>query len=201
MPKDKLKIEYLGHSCFRLTYAGQRIVLDPYADGSVPGLGKLRTEAEFVYCSHEHHDHNAVSCVRLKPCVSQSFSVEELETDHDDAGGKLRGKNTTRIFTFGKLRLAHLGDLGRNLSLQEIKRLFGLDMLLIPTGGYYTIDASIAKMIIDELKPESVIPMHYRSENKDYEVLETVDDFLMAFEEDVPNILPLTVGGWVELEK
>ena len=45
---DSVKIEYFGHSCFRLSYAGQRIVLDPYADGSVPGLAPLRVEAEFV---------------------------------------------------------------------------------------------------------------------------------------------------------
>ena len=43
-----LTVEYLGHACFRLTYGDQRIVLDPYADGSVPGYPPLRTEAEFV---------------------------------------------------------------------------------------------------------------------------------------------------------
>jgi len=198
---SQLKIEYLGHSCFRMTHEGQRVVLDPYGDGKVPGLKPLRTEAEFVYCSHNHDDHNAAACVRLKPCSGPNFTVEELETDHDEAGGTLRGKNTVRIFRFGDLRVAHLGDLGRNLSLSEIKQLFGLDMLLIPVGGYYTIDAATAKLIVDELQPSAVIPMHYRSEGRDYDVLDTVDAFLTSFDGDAPDILPLTVGGWIELKK
>ena len=170
---DKLKIEYYGHACFRLTYGGQRIVLDPYADGNVPGLKKLRTEAEFVYCSH----------------------------DHDDAGGTLRGKNIIRLFTFGKLRVAHFGDLGRELTSAEAKKLSGLDCVMLPVGGYFTIDGLTAKKVTDAIGPEAVIPMHYRSETAGYDVLGTVDDFFTAFDGDRPDILPLTVGGWVELEK
>ena len=198
---DKLKIEYLGHACFRLTYGGQRIVLDPYADGSVPGLKKLRTEAEFVYCSHDHDDHNAASLVKLKAGGAPNFTVEELLTDHDDAGGTLRGKNIIRLFTFGKLRVAHFGDLGRELTAEEAKKLSGLDCVMLPVGGYFTIDGLTAKKVTDAISPEAVIPMHYRSETAGYDVLGPVDDFFTAFDGDRPDILPLTVGGWVELEK
>ena len=111
---DKLKIEYLGHACFRLTYGGQRIVLDPYADGSVPGLKKLRTEAEFVYCSHDHGDHNAAGIVKRKDGGAPKFTMEELLTDHDDAGGTLRGKNIIRLFTFGKLYFLFYGHSHEN---------------------------------------------------------------------------------------
>ena len=76
----KVKVEYYGHACFRLTCGGQRIVLDPYSDGSVPGLKKLRTEAEFVYCSHDHHDHNAVACVKLK---AGAPSIHMIRVDID----------------------------------------------------------------------------------------------------------------------
>ena len=198
---DKLKIEYYGHACFRLTYGGQRIVLDPYADGSVPGLKKLRTEAEFVYCSHDHGDHNAASLVKLKDGGAPNFAVEELLTDHDDAGGTLRGKNIIQLFTFGKLRVAHFGDLGRELTSAEAKKLSGLDCVMLPVGGYYTIDGLTAKKVTDAISPEAVIPMHYRSETAGYDVLGPVDDFFTAFDGDRPDILPLTVGGWVELEK
>ena len=197
----KVKIEYYGHACFRLTCGGQRIVLDPYSDGSVPGLKKLRTEAEFVYCSHDHHDHNAVLCVKLKAGAAPNFRVEELQTDHDDAGGTLRGKNTVRIFTFGKLRIAHFGDLGRPLTAKEQAKLRGLDCALIPIGGCYTVDAATAKDIIDAIDPAAVIPMHYRSESAGYDEIGTLDEFFLLFDGDRPDILPLTVGGWVEFGK
>ena len=198
---DKLKIEYLGHACFRLIYGGQRIVLDPYEDGCIPGLKKLRTEAEFVYCSHDHHDHNAASLVKLQPCTAPNFTVEELLTDHDDAGGTQRGKNIIRLFTFGGVRVAHFGDLGRELTADEAAKLYGLDCAMIPVGGYYTIDGQTAKKIVDVIQPEAVIPMHYRSEAAGYDVLGTVDDFFTAFDGDRPDILPLTVGGWIEIER
>lgn len=198
---DKLKIEYLGHACFRLAYGGQRIVLDPYEDGSVPGLKKLRTEAEFVYCSHDHVDHSAAALVQLKDGGAPNFTMEELLTDHDDAGGTLRGKNIIRLFAFGALRVAHFGDLGRELTAEEAAKLRGLDCVMLPVGGYYTIDGPTAKKIVDVIKPEAVIPMHYRSETAGYDVLDPVDDFFTAFDGDRPDILPLPAGAWVEIEK
>ena len=176
---DSVKIEYLGHSCFRLSYAGQRIVLDPYADGSVPGLPPLHVDAEFVYCSHGHHDHGAVECVKLtKPGCAPSFSVTEVPSDHDHHGGARRGKNMIRVFDFGPLRVAHMGDIGRNLTLAEIKTLFGVDMLLIPVGGHYTIDAVEAKEMIAAVTPRVTVLMHFRDDTAGYDVLAHLDDVL-----------------------
>ena len=178
---EKVTIEYFGHSCFRLTHTGQRIVLDPYADGSVPGLPPLRTEAEYVYCSHGHGDHNAVQCVKLAaPAPAPNFTMEELLTDHDDAGGKLRGKNTVRVFDFGGLRAAHLGDLGRELTAEEQAKLSGLDLVMIPVGGYYTIDAATAKKVLQSIRPRAAVLMHYRTDTSGYDVISHLDDIVRA---------------------
>ena len=198
---EQVKIEYYGHSCFRLSWQGQRIVLDPYGDDTVPGLPRLRTEAEFVYCSHGHRDHNAAECVKLLPGAEPLFALEELETDHDDAGGTKRGKNTVRIFTFGSVRIAHLGDLGRLLTQREKQALRGLDVLMIPVGGFFTIDAAQAQEIVDALQPETIIPMHYRTESSGYDVIAPLEDFLGRFGDDKPDIVPLTYGGHIDLEK
>ena len=120
MIREQVKIEYFGHSCFRLSGLGQRVVLDPYADGSVPGCPDLRLDAEFVYCSHAHRDHNASECVRICGGGAPKFALTELETDHDDAGGSKRGKNTIRIFDFDGIRVAVFGDLGRALTAREL---------------------------------------------------------------------------------
>lgn len=196
---EAVKIEYLGHACFRLSYAGQRVVLDPYADGMIPGCPPLRTEAEFVYCSHQHDDHNAVQNVRLLDGGAPRFTVTELETDHDAAGGSQRGKNTVRIFDFDGIRVAHFGDLGRMLTEAECTVLQGLDCALIPVGGFFTIDAATAAEIVRALRPRLVIPMHYRTETGGFDVLADIDEAMHAFDETMP-VVTLTHGGYAMIE-
>lgn len=189
---ELVKAEYLGHSCFCLTGMGQRIVLDPYSDGAVPGLENLNVEAEFVYCSHGHGDHNGVSGVKLVGDGAPKFSLTEIETDHDNAGGSLRGKNIIRVFDFGGTRVAHFGDLGRELTEDEVRALTGLDCVLIPVGGHFTIDAKQAADIVKKIAPKLVIPMHYRTAETGYEVLAGKDEALACFDDSV-NLLPLEV--------
>ena len=197
---EQVKIEYFGHSCFRLSGCGQRVVLDPYADGCVPGCPALRLDAEFVYCSHQHHDHNAVECVKLADGGAPRFVLTELETDHDDAGGSKRGKNTIRIFDFGGVRVAHFGDLGRPLTDAETAALQGLDCALIPVGGFFTIDAQQAAAIAAAILPRMVIPMHYRTDTTGFDVIADVDSALTAFDPAL-NVVTLTYGGYAVVEK
>lgn len=177
-----VNITYLGHACFRLEYGGQSIVLDPYLDDMVPGLGVLRTRANYVYCSHGHDDHNHVASVALQPCDRPNFTLEELTVDHDPEGGALRGKSTVRIFTFGDIRVAHLGDLGRMLTFAEIERLMDLDCLLLPVGGVYTINPIIAKCVVDTLRPRVAIPMHYRTDGSGFPNIAHIDEFTELFD-------------------
>ena len=180
---EQVKITYLGHACFCLEYNGWRIVLDPYDDGSVPGLPNVRLEAQSVYCSHEHYDHANRGAVKL--CQAQGpapFTLEELVVPHDAQNGKLRGMSTIRIFTFGSQRVAHMGDLGRMLLPDEVKKLRGVDCMLIPVGGHYTIDSPTAKAVIDELKPRVTIPMHYRTDESGFEIISHIDAFTALFD-------------------
>lgn len=197
---ESVKIEYLGHASFRLEWKGQRIVLDPYADGMIPGLPPLRTEAEFVFCSHEHADHNAVDRVKLKPCAEPSFVLQKLVTDHDDAGGSKRGGNLIHLLDFGGIRVAHFGDLGRMLTDAEFAQLQGVDCIMIPVGGFYTIDSATAAAIAEWLQPRIVIPMHFRRDDIGFDVLEDVDEAMLSFDEDL-NVIVLTRGGYVVIEK
>jgi len=89
-----------------------------------------------------------------------------------------RGSNTARVFTLDGLKIAHMGDTGRRLTEDEIKRLSGLDCLLIPVGGFFTIDAQQAKKIVEQVRPRVVIPMHYRKGGIGFDVIGTVEPFL-----------------------
>ncbi|RHP48078.1 MBL fold metallo-hydrolase [Clostridium sp. AF32-12BH] len=173
-----MKITWLGHSCFKLESQGYTIILDPYEDGYVPGLAPVRETADAVFCSHEHNDHNARTVVTLKNSdVPSPFAITEIHTWHDEVQGAKRGANGIRIFDDGTYRVAHLGDLGCELEPEQLEQLKNLDAVMIPVGGFFTIDAAQAKKLVDQIQPRVTIPMHYRSENFGYDVLGTLEDF------------------------
>lgn len=174
----QVHIQYLGHACFCLEAEGYRTVLDPYIDGMIPGLPPLRVEAEAVYCSHQHEDHNFLPAVSLQKTVhSAPYTIREFVTPHDGEGGRLRGMNTVRIFDFGGLRVAHMGDVGRPLTREEAAILRSVDCLLIPVGGFYTIDAHEAKAMAEQIQPRVLIPMHYRTKTTGFAEIAPLEDF------------------------
>ena len=172
-----MRLIWNGHSCFTMETADGTVVLDPYLDGSVPGLSPIRLTADAVYCSHGHRDHGGVEVVTLTG-KTPALKVEELHTWHDDQQGALRGEDTIRIFETEGMRVAHLGDLGCTLEPEQMEKLKGLDALMIPVGGFYTIDAKQAKALVDQLQPRVNIPMHYRGDGFGYEVTGPLEDYL-----------------------
>ena len=173
-----VKITTLGHACFMLEAEGYRTVIDPYAHGMIPGLPELHVVADAVYCSHDHGDHNFREAVGLfaaeKPVP---YTVSEYTTPHDDQGGTLRGMNTVRIFDFGGQRLAHMGDIGCFPDEALAAALKGVDCMLIPVGGFYTVNAQTAYQIVRAADPRVCIPMHYSTENTGFDNIAQVEDF------------------------
>ena len=171
-----MKLTWHGHSCFTVEAEGYSVVFDPYADGSVPGYAPLRLNADAVFCSHGHADHNARQIVTLsgRDCP---LRVDAIACYHDDKLGLLRGKNTIHILEAEGMRLAHLGDLGHMPKGKTFDALRGLDAVMLPVGGYYTIDARTASALADEIRPRVVLPMHYRWADKGYDVITEVTDF------------------------
>lgn len=163
-----MKVTWIGHSCFRIEKDGYSLVIDPYRDESVPGLDHVKEEANEVLCSHEHGDHNNREGVQILEKRTSPFAVSRIETFHDEVGGEKRGENTIFLITDGSCRIAHLGDLGCELRSEQLSQLRGLDAVLIPVGGYYTIDGKQAAELIKTIRPRIVIPMHYRSEEEEF---------------------------------
>lgn len=178
-----MHLTWLGHSCFKIEKEGYTVIVDPYKDDSVPGLRKVRETADLVLCSHEHGDHSGRECVKIREGGKNPFQITEIPTYHDDSEGSQRGKNIIRIFDDGEARIAHFGDLGCRLTPEQEKLLGGLDLVLIPVGGFYTIDGETAAEIIKRIKPKKVIPMHYRDPKRGYgyEVIGPVQPFTKAF--------------------
>ena len=172
-----MKLTWYGHSCFMLESRAGRVVFDPYADDFPPGLRLPRLEADLVLCSHGHGDHNAEDKVTVSG-EQTDYTVETLCCWHDDVQGKKRGENLIRIVSGGGARVAHLGDVGHMLSKGQIKAIGRVDALLIPVGGYYTIDAATARELADAIDAQLVIPMHYRGEGCGLAEIDTVEPFV-----------------------
>jgi L-ascorbate metabolism protein UlaG (beta-lactamase superfamily) len=174
---SNLKITWHGHSCFTVEGGGYSIVFDPYAPGSVPGLAPLSLTANQVLCSHTHGDHGYTDAVKIIPSAKNPFRISVIDTFHDDAGGTLRGTDKIHILEFDGLRVAHLGDLGCMPEGSQIALLKDLDAVMIPVGGYYTIDADQAKALVDRISPRVVIPMHYCSDTFGYPVIGRLEEY------------------------
>ncbi len=167
-----MKIEYLGHSCFRIqTEQGVTIVTDPYTKVGYELPKGL--QADIVSVSHGHFDHNYVEAVEGAPMIIETegehvvcgVKIVGEHTWHDPHQGVLRGKNIIFKMDIDGFIVCHFGDLGESYSDEIAKILSGTDVWLIPVGGTYTIDAEQAKVYIEKCKPKAVIPMHYLPED------------------------------------
>lgn len=188
-----MKVSWLGHASFLIiSDKGTRIITDPYQSGGFGGTlnyGPIREEAHVVVTTHDHADHNHLAGIRGSPQVVRgagTHQVGELEFKgvscyHDTSRGRERGNNTMFVFTVDGLRLCHVGDLGHQPTDQQLAELGPVDVLLVPVGGFYTIDAAEATRLAERLAPRVVIPMHYRTDKCLFPIT-GVEDFLKGKE-------------------
>lgn len=190
-----MKVKWLGHACFLITStAGVRIITDPYAVGGGIKYAPVAEAADVVTVSHDHGDHSNVSAVKGDPEVvrgsssrtARGIQFRGIATHHDAARGQQRGSNTVFCFSVDDVKLCHLGDLGHKLDPVQLREIGATDILFVPVGGFYTIDASVASQTVEQLKPRVVIPMHFRTPRCDYPIADA-EDFL-AGKKDVTRV-------------
>jgi len=184
-----MKIKWYGHSAFMVTSdQGVKIITDPYESGAYGGqlsYGKIKDQADIVLTSHDHADHNDAKSLPGSPEIvkgsgSQTvkgISIKGISTYHDLSKGSERGANTIFTFTVDEIKICHLGDLGHILSEKELAEIGSVDILFIPVGGYFTIDAKEATRAAEQIKPKVLIPMHFKTEKCGFPIT-PVEDFL-----------------------
>ena len=180
-----MDITYLGHASFKIRGKAATVVTDPYK-GDI-GMKFPKVEADIVTVSHEHFDHNDPGAVGGEAYVVAGpgeYEVKGVEivgvaSFHDDKNGAERGKNTIYNLKIDNVNICHLGDLGQtSLTDAQLGEIGNVDILLLPVGGFYTIDASVASKIASSLEPKVIIPMHYRDADNKVSELEGVEKFL-----------------------
>lgn len=181
-----MKLKWLGHACFVIVSGeGVRIITDPYQVGGGINYSPINETADIVVVSHGHSDHDNVSAIKGKPEVVKGSGVKKVKgiefkgiaTYHDERQGAQRGTNTIFYFAMDDIRICHLGDLGHELTPEQAREIGKVDVLLLPVGGFYTIDANMAAKVADRLNPRIIVPMHFKTPKCDYPITK-VDDFL-----------------------
>ncbi|MDQ7822748.1 MAG: MBL fold metallo-hydrolase [Candidatus Eremiobacteraeota bacterium] len=194
-------VRYLGHSCFYVSSTkGTAIIIDPYGTSLPYNFPDL--SADIVVMSHEHNDHNAGWRVQGTPIVikrTSDFIVEfetpvqrtgemvtfkGIPTHHDKFSGRRKGPNTIYLWFMEGLKLCHLGDLGHMLTDQQLKMVGDIDVLFCPVGGGTVLDPTEAVLVINQINPKIVFPMHYKTPEAEFMSLvkEPIEAFTSRFE-------------------
>jgi L-ascorbate metabolism protein UlaG (beta-lactamase superfamily) len=184
-----MKIKWYGHSAFLITSdEGIKIIMDPYEPGAFGGqlsYEKIKDQADIVITSHDHGDHNYTKDLPGTPQIVKGsgsktikgISIKGIPTYHDLSKGSERGTNTVFTLKIDNIQLCHLGDLGHLLSDKELAEIGPVDILLIPVGGFFTIDPKEATQVADQIKPKILIPMHFKTAKCGFPIA-PVEDFL-----------------------
>ena len=199
-------ITWHGQACFKIKGRIASVVVDPY-ESDFTGLKPLKLEADIVCVTHNHQDHNNTKAVKTPggqdPFVisgpgefeKMGVNIVGVASFHDNSQGQERGKNTIYNITVDEMNIVHLGDLGqKKLTQEQVEQLSSCDVLLIPTGGTFTIEGKDAPDIIAQIEPKIVIPMHYKIEGLKF-ALDPVEKFLAAMgkeKKDTQNKLSIS---------
>ena len=178
---------WLGLACFELEAENKIVLFDPFKG---TGLPEPSAKADIILCSHSHADHNNTKPVMKKDSVVlEGFTgskkiddviIKGIATFHDDTEGKARGNNSIYVVNIEDLSFCHLGDLGHDLTDTMLTEIGKVDVLFIPVGGFFTIDATAANRTVSALKPKIAVPIHYRIAGMDpiFDAISGVDKFL-----------------------
>jgi len=164
-----MRINWLGHASFLLITEDITIITDPF-DPRV-GYRLYEGPVDVATVSHGHNDHNAVGFLKARPRVIdkpgsyeiKSAAIKGISSFHDQKRGRERGQNIIFKMVLDNIRIVHLGDLGHIPDKEQVEAIGEVDILLVPVGGTYTINAAEAFSVVELLQPRIVIPMHYKT--------------------------------------
>lgn len=184
-----MKIKWYAHSAFRLTTAGGvRIIIDPYESGCLGGAiryQRLTDSADIVLISHDHPDHNYTEGIEgLFSEIDEEGSydikgvrIKAMPTFHDSVTGLKMGHNLMFVIEADGLKVVHLGDIGHTLDASMVAQVGKADVLMVPVGGVYTIDAKQATEVMRDLRASITMPMHFKTDKAGHTIA-GVDQFL-----------------------
>jgi len=196
-----IRIRWHGHSCFEFSN-GMTLVIDPH-DGASIGISPPKVKADVILVTHDHFDHNQTRVVEKEGSIVvreskriEGIEIEAIKAYHDKEKGSKRGEINMYKVNYDFISFLHVGDLGHMLDDETIKRIGKIDMLFVPVGGVFTIDAGEAYELSKKIDAKIIVPMHYKIEGLSLPI-----DRLEKFIEVSKDIPVRYVANEIEIEK
>ena len=179
-----MELKWLGHSSWKLKTGGVTIYIDPYEgeydesadiilsthhhdDHCLPEkVALIKTDSTKIIAPPECGKKLGVEVQSLKP--GESTRIGEVGIRAVEAYNFKRFRNPGEpyhpkglgvgylVFAEGKT-IYHVGD---SDFIEEMKDLSGIDVMLVPSGGTYTMDCPDAVEAAMAINPVLAIPMH-----------------------------------------
>jgi len=175
-----ITLQWLGHASFKICHEETVIYIDPWKLKDSPH------DASLVLISHSHYDHYSpeditrISGADTKLIASADVVAKEIAGETITPGqtielGSVRVTGVASynprkqfhpksnnwigfVIELGSKRIYYAGDTDLT---DEMKSLKEIDVVLLPVGGTYTMNAAEAAKATEHIKPERAIPYHW----------------------------------------
>ncbi len=174
VPEFSVRINYVAHATFLLQTPGGLDVATDFTGF----LGNTRLIPDVVTMNHAHDTHWTANPDPAIPHVLPGWGpfgegidhhldlgemlVRNVSTDiRSQFGGQEDNGNSIFIFEVEGLCIGHLGHLHHEPNDQQYAAIGRLDVVMVPVDGGYTLPREMMVRIVDRLKSNIVIPMHW----------------------------------------
>jgi L-ascorbate metabolism protein UlaG (beta-lactamase superfamily) len=173
---DQVRISYSGHSTFLVESPQLVRVATDYNDYVRPMV-----LPDVATMNHAHSTHYTDRPDPRIPHVLRGWGpspeqparhdvqvrdvrVRNVPTNiRDWAGGTERHGNSIFIYEMANMCIAHLGHLHHTLTQQQLDEMGRIDIVFAPVDGTLTLDTEGMIEVLQGMKAQLVIPMHYFS--------------------------------------
>lgn len=179
-----MEITWHGRSCFTIKGKSATVITDPYDE---TGFSKAKLKGNIVVSNLKTEDVKLIPVegdakifdfpgeyerlgVAMRGIQAWNMSKKKEEEVKSTGKGEESKKVTVFVIEIDGIKICHLGNIGHTLTSELLEAVGSVDILLIPVGGKYTIDAKKAHEIIEEIEPRVVIPMHYKVDGEKLDI-------------------------------
>ena len=176
-----MKIKWYGQASFAIEGStGSRVVTDPY-DPEKAGYKPFPDAADIVIkssSSDDFHDND-----HLVPKRSGAVVVDALAAAQSGGGARAGGisfraieamehidhpsghpdQNAMYRFAMDGIEVGHMGDIGTPFTEAQLEFFCGVHVLLGHAGGFPVISLEELVRVVAAVKPNLLIPMHFRT--------------------------------------
>lgn len=192
-----MELTYLGAGCVKINGRQITIVANPFSEDN--GLGKFNTKTDVVLLSEvspgaatwaEAKVFDGPGEYEVKGAMITGVAAQR---NVDDEGRRA----TMYASVVDGLNIVVTGNIAPKLNDQQIEALGKVDVLVLPVGGHgLTMEPADAAVLVGQLEPGYVVPVHYDDGKTIYPMPQAkVEEFFKEFGSHPEAVTRLKLSG------